>query len=389
LLQQGHRAHVHAVSFTADGKALLSAGADGYVRIWDVAANPEPLVLKGHKGLIRAVAFAPKGDILVSAGTDMTARLWNLTNKQQSVLIDNSQGEQPAWITARPDLIGGGQGGYENRLMGAVVAADERVFVADFGGRIRQWNSTVSDNSNDFEEADGPLWSLALSPDGRTLAAAGYRSNNVILWDVETKKKRFTLNGHSDRVWSVAFSPDGRTLVSGANDRKLRLWDVVNGKASGEIPVPTEWIYALTFAPDNRTLAVAAGDNRIRLYNVVSGREHNPLGQHPATIRALAFFPDGKTLASGSDDGTVKLWDLTTSEERITLRVPPIEQDSPLADGTTTIDMLNSSVWSLAVAKTGQALAVGDGDGRITVWRADAERDAMTTLDPVKSSNGP
>ena len=130
--------------------------------------------------------------------------------------------------------------------------------------------------------------------------------------------------------------------------------------------MPAEWIYALTIAPNGRTLAVGAGDNRVRIYGVATGSEHDALGQHPATIRALAFFPDGKTLASGSDDGTVKLWDLATRQERLTLRVPP-----PAADASSS-DMFNSSVWSIAIAADGRALAAGDNDGRITIWRAAA-----------------
>jgi len=38
------------------------------------------------------------------------------------------------------------------------------------------------------------------------------------------------LTRHTNRVWSVAFSPDGRTLASGSGDRKIRLWCVSEGR---------------------------------------------------------------------------------------------------------------------------------------------------------------
>ena len=62
--------------------------------------------------------------------------------------------------------------------------------------------------------------SVAISPDGRTLASAGY-DNTIILWDISQPDKPAQigqpLNGHKKNVYSVAFSPDGKTLASGSS----------------------------------------------------------------------------------------------------------------------------------------------------------------------------
>jgi WD40 repeat protein len=65
---------------------------------------------------------------------------------------------------------------------------------------------------------------MAISPNGRTLATAGW-DPTIRLWDVATAKER-RLEGHRGTVTSLAWSADGKTLVSGNNDGTALVWDV-------------------------------------------------------------------------------------------------------------------------------------------------------------------
>ena len=69
------------------------------------------------------------------------------------------------------------------------------------------------------------VWSVAFSPDGKTLASGSW-DNSIIIWDLATGKKKLTLTGHSSNVRSVAFSPNGKSLASGSNDNSIIIWDL-------------------------------------------------------------------------------------------------------------------------------------------------------------------
>jgi WD40 repeat protein len=117
---------------------------------------------------------------------------------------------------------------------------------------------------------------LALSPDGRTVAAAD--NEGVLLWDAATAKVQATLRQEGQRfIRALAFSPDGRLLATAVGD------------------------------PPGRTHEPGV----IVLWDPSTGRQLATLTGHTNAVNALAFCPDGRTLASGGQDRTVRLWDMT------------------------------------------------------------------------------
>ena len=68
--------------------------------------------------------------------------------------------------------------------------------------------------------------SVAISPDGTTIATAGGDDGTIHLREAGTGKERATLTGHQNQVTALLFTPDGKGLVSASYDKTVKVWDV-------------------------------------------------------------------------------------------------------------------------------------------------------------------
>jgi len=198
--------------------------------------------------------------------------------------------------------------------------------------------------------ATGPAktqhYSLAWTPDGKSLALGGYRKVSFTDGSPEW-------TGMAEAVRAVVYSPDGKTLVAAGGVPGKKGEAMVRGGAT--IAGHSDCIFAAAISPDARFLATASYDKLIKIWDLASGKELRTLKDHIDAIYALAFTQDGKRLISGAADRTVKVWDPETGERLYTMGEP--------------LDGINS----LAVSPDGKRVAAGGLDKTIRVWKLGAK----------------
>ncbi len=350
-VQTGHSDFVVSLTFSIDGRTLVSGSRDNTIKLWDVATGQEMRALKGHAGRVNSVALSPDGKTLLSGG----AASGGVTSASAS-----SGGQLMLWDMATgrelKTLLKG-----SNDVSSVAFTPDGKVALSG-GDKVKLWDVATGRELRAFGEIPGHRVSdIAISPDGKLLASSTGTVDTIKLWDVSTGQELRTLAGHSGGIFSIVFSPDGRVLVSGGNDKLIKLWDVATGREVRTIAGHSKYIRTLAFSPDGRVLVSTSGDKTVKLWDVSTGRELGALAGASLSlaVSAVAFSPDGKKLAS-SDENVIKLWDFNAGRELLKLagRVETVNSVAFSRDGKTMASGGNEPTVKLWDVSTGQQVRV-------------------------------
>jgi WD40 repeat protein len=170
-----------ALAVSADGKTLATAGPGGTLTVWDLASAKEVATLKGHTGDVNAVAFTRDGHVLASGGADKTIRLWDPATGKDLGTLSGHHSEVRALAFTPDGKTLASAGGFE----------DPKEKNSDFrmkNGELWLWDVPARQGTC-VQRHPGGILCLAMSPDGKTVAAGTTMNwNEVLLTDVAQKK---------------------------------------------------------------------------------------------------------------------------------------------------------------------------------------------------------
>jgi WD40 repeat protein len=320
-----------------DGRALIrdaALGVEGRMRDRETGGPlGQPF---DHNGDVRG-AFGPDGRAVLTGGADGTFRLWEVPrgNVPRAVIPPVlSHGDDIFWARMLPD---------GRSLLGSTL----------YGDSLHRFDLDGRGQPVPHQEI-GPV--LAVSPDGRLALRSGrpglnlaFESSNRALqdgWlcDLDTGRpvgSRLDLGGLFPK--EVVFRPDGRAVLTSGIDMELkrsevRLWEVPTGRPLGPPLAVKGWCPVLAFSPDGRA-GVAGGEGRLWVLDGGTGR---PLGEPLpcANHRQAVFAADGRTLVAAGQ--VTQVWD-TASREPVGPALPRGGKISP--DGRLVLAM--ERVWEV------------------------------------------
>ncbi|WP_405982069.1 WD40 repeat domain-containing protein [Streptomyces sp. NBC_00158] len=424
----GSRGSIDAIAFTPDGGILVAADDEGIVHRWRMATEEtlgSPLI--GHSGEIRAMACLPDGGLLAAMRDGHAVRVWDLTANRTlgSPLIGSMRGplsaafsadgsllatvgreESALWDTATSTVVRSLDGAAGS---GAAVAfsQDGRLLATmSGGGTVRLWNpSTGAPSGPPLTGHNDLLDVLAVSPDGRMIAACGETDALVVYHDrphaepaptrpLAARALASALREHQAvalpplssetgvALRRPAFSPDGGRLLVRTEDRRVLTWDpAARVQLPESLPTPgstAPWglgfpadggpavlwtpglplsrplslVRHVAFCGATGPVAVIGAEGRVSVLNTAAA--HVPDGV--SDVYALAAGPEWSVLAAAMGERVV-LWDPAD-------RAPTgLELEGHL-----------SGVGSLAFSPDGKLLATGDIDGHVMLWDVTALR---------------
>jgi WD40 repeat protein len=313
----------------------------------------------GHMALIRGLAFTPDGKRVVSAGDDKVIRVWDW---QAGKTIRTIRGQVAP--------------GDEGKIFAMALSPDGRWLAAggwlpgsrEESDAIRLYDFATGKLAALLKGHTGVVNSLAFSPDSKQLASGGGLGDvSAIIWDVEGRKPLHRLRGHTAEIYALAFTPDGQRVVTGSYDGTLRLWRVADGGSIAELKGHTNKIEAIAVRSSDGMIASGDFAGEIRLWDSNAGRYLRTFGNNRTWVGALVFSHNGQRLLSTCSHGHPcqdRVWDVATGSELATHQID------------------EGIVLAAAISPIGQFAATGGGNNNeIHLWE-------LATGAPAKGPKG-
>jgi len=278
----GHSNVIQSVAISGDSEILASGSSDKTIKVWHLGTGELLHTLTGHSSCIFSLAISPDGQTLASCG-DKTTKIWDLKTGQ---LLRNLN---------------------HLKSVGSVaISSDQQIFAIGGNKTIKLWNPHTGEWPRTLSEELGYVCSIAISPDGHTLAS-GSNENTIKIWNLHTGQLLHTLSGHYDNVSCLAINPDGQTLVSGSFDKTIQLWDLNTGELIRTLFYQSRRVNSVAISPDGQTLAIS-GYGVINILDLLTGEQAFTLCDLSGWVNSIVISLDGQTLAAGGSDAIIKIW---------------------------------------------------------------------------------
>lgn len=314
--RSGRMFEPQVIALSPDGKWLAAVDTPG-VRMMEIATRHQPRDVAGLSSSVNAVAFSPDGRSLLVCGGDRTAWMWDVRGPAARRLPDGR------WLGGKAKTEWHGKApyfGHDGPVMAVAYSHDGKLAATaaahtslDFknpDGEVILWDAITGVPQRKWK-VRGSAYSVAVSPDGTTIAAGVIRNTgeqSLFLWDTATGAVKPAPTCDMFGVYWLAFSPDGKHLLAAGSEKTgsgTRVWSLESRR---ELRRWDSWMNG-TFLPDGGVLVGRHGGSTWRVLDPVTGAVVRRIGDGTRPVYSEAVSADGRRAVALEKD-RAEIWDV-------------------------------------------------------------------------------
>ena len=383
-----HAASGRLAALSPDGESLLAVDATGKLSIvavadgktlheWHLdkgASTDVASVLAWAPDNAHFIAATPAGRVFMGAPTSSTlasvdphtAVVWTAAFSTDGKLAATGGDDG---VTMIRDATTGKTVAQLSEGPGSEVAAivwldGDRLISGDQKGVARLWSVSERRVVRRFQQPTA-IYGITIGGTGDKQWLSTFGDTVVVtVWDIATGVARAKLAAHTLAV-DIAVTVNDLLLTADETGNQF-VWDPLTGDLVQTLPNEGS-VQGLTALGDR---AVIYGTNRQRVWKIAADRGVRRLPIHTARVRDLAWSADGRVLWSASHDGTARGVELATGKVTV-LGTGGFSEPAMLAfppPGTPPPPINPKGLRSLRLSPDGKMLATAAEDGSLILW---------------------
>lgn len=297
---------IRALALSPEGKTLVTGGSDKTLRWFETATGKETRREGPGWVYYNRAAFRPDGKVLMTVSHENHVRFWDVAGGGQLPIT-----EGPGWTIAAATFGPDGRHVY--------TVSENVVYAHDAATGREVWRG--ADHTDTAVQ-------VVVTPNGKTVVTSG-NEGRIILRDAANGKVTRTIETARHAVDRIAVSPDGRTLAAiggdAPDDAILRRWDVATGKPYPDAALPPKGPKyipsAIRYTPDGSGILIVSGtESQVPVFDPETKQFRQVFGPVDGGVNAADVTADGRMVVAATMGESIFLWEAATGNQRRQLK---------------------------------------------------------------------